>query len=229
MSGGGTEIIMYPVFISLGIPIPLIISTAFTTNIFWGLPAAYNYLKGRTVDWIFVLLFSGLGLIGCYIGITTLLVVQPLVYQICIGFIILLFVLYLFLHKDIGLQERRGYSRTRGWLAYPFALLMGFYELMLGVGNAIALSVLTFYTRGFDFIDGLGHYYLIVLPWSLFSAGFLISKGYFDLKLVILATVGSVVGGYIGSRYARYKGNKFIRTLFMIIGGLLGLKLLLGL
>ncbi|OGG53086.1 hypothetical protein A2851_03130 [Candidatus Kaiserbacteria bacterium RIFCSPHIGHO2_01_FULL_53_29] len=228
MSGGGLEIIMYPVFISLGIPIPIIISTAFTTNVFWTMPAAYNYLKGRKVDWMFVLLFSGIGLIGCYLGIAAILTVQPRIYQICIGVIILLFVVYLYFNKDIGLQEKREYSKSRGIYAYPFALVMGFYELILGVGNAIALSILTFYTRGFDFIDGLGHYYLIVLPWSIFSAAFLISKGYFDIQLAILAILGSMVGAYIGSRYARYKGNKFIKTLFVIVGGILGLKLLLG-
>jgi len=229
MSGGGTEIIMYPVFISLGIPVPLIISTAFTTNIFWGIPAAYNYLKGRKVDWTFAILFSGIGLIGCYLGVAAILSVQPRIYQICIGAIILLFVAYLYINKDLGLQEKREYSNKRGLFAYPFALFMGFYELLLGVGNAIALSILTFYTRGFDFIDGLGHYYLIVLPWSVFSAALLISRGYFDLRIAILSIAGSVIGGYIGSRYARYKGNKFIKNLFVIIGGILGLKLLLGL
>jgi len=229
MSGGGIEIIMYPVFISFGIPVPLIISTAFTTNIFWALPAAYNYLKGRVVDWTFVAVFSAIGLIGCFLGINLLLVVQPRVYQISIGVIILFFVAYLYLNKDLGLNEKREYSKTRGIFAYPFALLMGFYEVILGAGNAIALSILTFYTRGFDLIDALGHYYLIVLPWSIFSAGFLISKGYFDLQLVTLAILGSVVGSYAGSRYARYKGNTFIKTLFVIIGGILGLKLLFGL
>ena len=157
MSGGGIEIIMYPVFISFGIPVPLIISTAFTTNIFWALPAAYNYLKGRVVDWTFVALFSAIGLVGCFLGISALLAVQPRVYQISIGVIILFFVAYLYLNKDLGLNEKREYSKTRGIFAYPFALLMGFYEVILGAGNAIALSILTFYTRGFDLIDALVH------------------------------------------------------------------------
>ena len=229
MSGGGTEVILFPVFISLGIPIPLIISTAFSTNIFWTVPAAYNYLKARTIDWKFVAVFSSIGLVGCFLGITTILTVQPRIYQIFIGAIILFFVAYLYLNKDLGLHEKREYSNTRGLYAYPFALILGFYEELLGVGNAIVLSILTFYTRGFDFIDSLGHYYLILLPWSIFSAGFLISLGYFDIWLVTLAIGGSVIGGYIGSRYARYKGNKFIKTLFVVIGGILGLKLLLGL
>src|SRR3989344_3029172 len=70
MSGAGSEMIMFPVFISLGMPIPLIISTAFTSNFLWLLPAAYNYLKERVVDWKFVIGFSGVGLIGSYFGIS---------------------------------------------------------------------------------------------------------------------------------------------------------------
>ncbi len=228
-SGAGLEIIMYPTFIALGIPIPLIISTSFTTNIFWTLPAAYNYLKDRAVDWRFILTYSAIGIVGCFLGISAILTVQPGTYQIAIGAIILLFVIYLYFKKDVGLQERREYSNTRGTLPYLLAIPLGFYELVFGAGGPMAFSILTFYTRGYDFIDALGHYYLAILPWSIFSTVVLIHKGYFDINLVILATLGTAVGAYIGSRYARYKGNKFIKILFVIVGGILGLKLLLGL
>jgi len=46
---------------------------------------------------------------------------------------------------------------------------------------------------------------------------------------MIFATIGSISGGFIGSRFAKNKGNKFIKILFMIIGGVLGIKLLFGL
>jgi len=45
-------------------------------------------------------------------------------------------------------------------------------------------------------------------------------KGYFDLAIMAPAVVGSVAGAYIGS--------KFIKLLFVVVGGILGLKLLLG-
>ena len=54
-------------------------------------------------------------------------------------------------------------------------------------------------------------------------------KGYFDLAIMAPAVVGSVAGAYIGSKYARDKGNRFIKLLFVVVGGILGLKLLLGL
>jgi uncharacterized membrane protein YfcA len=106
---------------------------------------------------------------------------------------------------------------------------MGFYETVFGSGNGIFFTMLTFYTKGFDFIDGLGHYYAISFSWVLFAAILLIQKGYFDFQIMLFATLGSVLGGFLGSRYAKNKGNKFIKILFVIIGSILGLKLLFGL
>jgi len=48
------------------------------------------------------------------------------------------------------------------------------------------------------------------------------------LALIVPAILGSVPGAYIGSKYARYKGNGFIKIVFLVIGGFLGLKLTLG-
>jgi uncharacterized membrane protein YfcA len=41
--------------------------------------------------------------------------------------------------------------------------------------------------------------------------------------------LGSLVGGWVGSKYGRYKGNRFIKIMFAIIGTILGIKLLFGL
>lgn len=114
-------------------------------------------------------------------------------------------------------------------MAYPFALLLGFYENLFGAGNAIAFSLVTFYTKGFDFIDALGHYYAACFPWLVLGVGLLIAKGYFNFGYMAAGVIGSLIGASIGSSYSRYKGNKFIKTIFVIIGGILGLKLLLGL
>ena len=90
------------------------------------------------------------------------------------------------------------------------------------------LAVVTFYTKGFDFIDALGYYFSVAFFWVVFAAVLLINKGYFDLNFMVPAVIGSTVGGYVGSKYAKYKGNKFIKLVFMIIGGILGFKLILG-
>lgn len=228
MSGGGSSIINFPVFLSLGIPIPLAINISSVNGVFWVLPASRNYLKGRQVDWKFIVIFSLIGLIGAYFSVKFVLGVNQRTFEILVGLIILSLVLYTYLQNDLGLKEKKVYSKARQMFAYPFALILGFYENFFGSGNAILFSMTTFYTKGFDFIDALGHYYAISFSWCLLGAILFIKAGFYDLKIMPVAIVGSLIGAYVGSKYAKYKGNNFIKIVFVVIGGILGLKLLLG-
>lgn len=228
MSGGGASVINIPVFLSLGIPFPLAMLMQKISSAFWVLPAAYNYLKGKTIDWTFLILFSLIGLIGCYFGVIFVLSLDKRVFEVIIGVIILTLVFQTYFQKNLGIQEVKVKSKLRNFLAYPAALVLGFYESLFGSGNGILLAIVTFYTKGFDFIKALGYYYAVAFPWVVFAAILLIFKGYFNIGLIIPAVIGSLAGGYLGSKYARYKGNYFIKIVFVIFGGVLGIKLLLG-
>ncbi len=228
MSGGGASIINLPVLLWLGVPFPLAVATQKVSSAFWVLPASYNYLKDRKVDWSFIITFSFIGLIGAYIGVLVVLKVNSKILETFIGGLILLLVAYTYFKKDVGLTETKAYSATRQMLAYPFALLLGFYESIFGSGNGIAFAIVTFYTKGFDFVDALGYYFSLAFFWVIFAAILLMTKGYYSLEVMLPAVVGSVIGGWIGSKYAKYKGNRFIKLMFVAVGGFLGLKLLLG-
>lgn len=228
MSGGGASTINLPVFLMLGMPFPLASATQKISSTLWVIPAGYNYLRGRKVDWIFVLVFSLLGLVGVLPGALLVVSVNEKILRMMVGVLILIFVAYTYLRKDLGLKERQPVSFFWRLVAYPFGILLGFYESIFGAGNAIAFTMLTVHTRGFDFIDAMGYYYAVSFSWCLATALFLAYRGYFDIALAVPAVLGSVIGGYLGSKLAVYKGNKFIKVVFVIIGGLLGLKLLIG-
>jgi hypothetical protein len=228
MSGGGASVINIPVFLSLGIPFPLAMLMQKISSAFWVLPAAYNYLKGKAIDWVFIVLFSFIGLLGCYFGIIFVLSLNQRTFEIIIGTIIIILVLQTYFQKDLGIKEVVIKSKIRNLLVYPAALILGFYESLFGSGNGIMLAIVSFYTKGFDFVKALGYYYAVAFPWVVFTAILLIGKGYFNIDLIIPAVIGSVAGGYLGSKYARYKGNRFIKIVFVIFGGVLGVKLLLG-
>lgn len=229
MSGGGAGIIVYPALLSMGLSFPLVSAVSAVNSTVWVIPAGRNYLKNRSINWNFLIIFSIIGLIGCYLGVLLMININQRILEVFVGIIILFLVTYTYLKKDIGLTEHRVYSFARKAISYPFALLLGFYETIFGSGNGILFTMITLYTRGFDFIDGLGHYYYIAFPWALFAAVLLIQKGYYDVNIMIVSAVGSILGGFFGSRYAKNKGNKFIKTLFVLIGGILSIKLLFGL
>ncbi len=229
MSGGGASVINIPVMLSLGISFPLATAAQKVSSMFWVLPASYNYLKGRKIDWKFLILFSVIGLAGAYVGTLVVLSINQRTAGIIVGVLILCLVLYVLLKKDMGLSETKIYSPLRRSIAYVFALILGFYESFFGSGNGILFSIIAFKTRGFDFMNALGYYYSIAFLWEIFIVILLLSKGYFSLPIMIPTVVGSVIGGYVGSRYGRYKGNKFIKIMFAVVGTILGVKLLIGL
>ena len=229
MSGGGAGIILFPALLLMGLSYPLVAAISAVNSAAWVLPAARNYLKGRIIHWPLIAIFSIIGLVGCYFGVLFITDVNQRILEVCVGIIILFLVAYTYFRKDLGLTEKNIYSRTRQLVAYPFGLVLGFYETVFGSGNGIMFTLLTFYANGFDFIDGLAHYYIISFAWALFAALLLIQRGYYNVPIMIFAAVGSVLGAYLGSRYAKNKGNKFIKILFVVIGGVLGIKMLLGL
>lgn len=229
MSGAGTAIINVPVFLALGISLPSTVAINQISGAFWVLPAARNYLKGKKIHWLFLALFCIIGIVGVITGVTVAININQRLLRTVIGYIIVLLVFYAYFNKTLGLRDKnKAYSPFRRFLAYPIAFALGFYEAVFGSGNGILFTITTFYTRGFDFIEALGHYYIVVFFWVIAAAFLYGIHGYVNMYYVIPSVLGGVAGGYIGSKYARHKGNKFIKLLFLILGSLLGLKLIMG-
>ncbi len=229
MSGGGSSVIAVPVFLSMGIPFPMATAMQQLNSTVWVLPSAYNYLKCRKIQWGFLILYAAIGMIGAYFGVLTVTAINQAVLQRIIGMFILLIIVFINLQRQFGLHEHQVRSILKERIMYLFALPMGFYEGLFGSGNGLFFSLISAFLKGFDLIDALGHYFAMAFPWVAFAAVTLMLKGYFNLHLMLPSTLGALTGGYIGSRYARLKGNKFIKMVFTITGIVLGLKLLLGL
>ena len=69
MSGGGASVINVPILLWMGASFPLAIATQKVSSILWFLPASFNYLKDRKINWIFLIIFSAIGLLGVYFGV----------------------------------------------------------------------------------------------------------------------------------------------------------------
>ena len=159
MSGGGSGLILIPIWIHFGYALPLAIATQQLSGIFWAPIASYNYLKFRPFD---ARLTSGMlvvGLVGAVLGVGTITRADQQLVKHCIGWIILALLVFMLLNKKSGIE--RGTARVSRSLTSLAAFPLGFYESFFGSGNGLFTAFLLIKARGFDLPTALGHYYLI--------------------------------------------------------------------
>jgi uncharacterized membrane protein YfcA len=226
MSGAGASMLTTPVWISLGFPLPVAIASNQLNGAAWTLIAARNYLKGRTVDWKLIRIMIFWGLIGAYAGTFIVRGVNAHLLQRVIGTITLALVAVIACTPALGSTETTPVlsRRLTGFLAFP----LGVYESFFGSGNGLFTSLLLSKSRGMPLLNALGSYYVLAFFWNCFAVAVYSAAGLADSSLMVPSTVGSVLGAYIGSRLGRRKGHAFVRALFMVLGGVLGVKMVLG-
>jgi uncharacterized membrane protein YfcA len=227
MSGGGSSMVSIPVYLWLGIPFPFAIAGHQFSSLFWVIPASYNYLKGRIIDWKFLGLYTVIGTIGAFIGATLVGSLTEAHIEPFIGGLIFILVVFMIFRKEsVGTEALHTRTQTKTVLMYMTSPILGFYESIFGSGNGIFFSTLHTKLRGTDLMHSLGYYYIISFFWIAVACGVLFSHGFFNLPLALATILGGVIGGYAGSKLGRFKGNQFIRYAFIIMGTVLAIKLL---
>lgn len=225
MSGGGSSMITTPVWLMLGFPLPVAIASNDVNGALWTVVAARNYLRGHKIDWKLVTSLIGFGLIGAFCGTLVIMRCPPQNIERVIGAIIIFLVIFTFMHRKFGLEEAP--PRCNRFVTGLLGLPLGFYEAFFGAGNGIFTSSALAATRGLRILEALGYYYMVACVWCIFASTIYIANGNWDLRLMIPSVLGSFSGAAIGSKIGRKKGAGFVKTISVLVGTILGLKLIL--
>lgn len=226
MSGGSSSLLSTPTWLALGFPLPTAVASDKLAGAFWTALGGRNYLRARSVDTRLLLGVALSGAAGALIGTKITIGVNPALLKRVVGGLIVTVVLLVAVRPRFGTAPAAP-RLTRGavtGLGFP----LGIYEGLLGSGNSIMATLLFAGGRGLDLPTALGHYYVVAAVWCAIAAAAYAAQGVFDLHLAGPAVLGSIAGGYLGSRIGSLQGALFIRVLFILAGVILGGKLLLG-
>jgi uncharacterized protein len=226
MSGCGSGLITIPTWIILGYPLPIAIACDKICSCFWTPIAAKNYLSRTTMHWRLIIPMAALGVLGSLAAAVVVIHVDEVIMRPIIGGIILIVLALVALQKDFGLQESKKTSGDK--LMQILGLPFGFYEGFFGAGNGIFTAYAFSRIKGFSLVTSLGNYYVMAFVWCLCSLSVITSRGYYNIPLFVSAVIGSSLGGYLGSRVGVTMGSGFVKKVFIVLGTLLGLKLILG-
>lgn len=225
MCGGGSNMISTPFWLMLGFSLPVAMATNTLAGAMWTLVAARNYLRGHAVDWRLIAGMAACGLVGAFFGAQVVMHSDPKNMQKIIGLIILTLVIYTFFKKEFGLESKP--PTTSRLLTSLAGFPLGFYESFFGSGNSLITSAILTKTRGLKLLEALGYSYVMSFFWCLFASFMYGSGGNWKLSLIVPSVIGAVCGAYLGSHIGAKKGTRFVKAMFVTIGGVLGLKLLL--
>ena len=225
VSGSSSSMITTPAWVTLGASFPVAVAADKVAGTFWTVVAARTYLARGRLDRRLLLGMGITGLLGAAGGALLATALDERVLRRGAGVLILGAILLSLVPRPAaapgGVGDRP--PSAAGW-GFP----LGVYEGVLGSGNAILTTVLLQWTRGWDLLVALGHYYALAAMWCALAAVMYIWRGAFDPTLTLAATLGSIGGGALGARLGRIHGSAVVRPLFILAGTVLALLLLFG-
>ncbi|MGO2110020.1 MAG: sulfite exporter TauE/SafE family protein, partial [Pseudoclavibacter sp.] len=111
------------------------------------------------------------------------------------------------------------------WRAALIGLLVGFYDGVLGPGTGSFFVILIVGMLGFGFLQASVNAKVANLTTNLAAIIVYGIHGELLLVLGIAMAAANMLGGFVGARMATRKGNAFVRVVFLVVLGVLIIKL----
>ncbi|MFM7488657.1 MAG: sulfite exporter TauE/SafE family protein, partial [Cytophagales bacterium] len=140
--------------------------------------------------------------------------------------IIVVLAIYTFVKKDLGIEHAPSYNGKKLWVMNVLiGAVLGFYNGFIGPGTGTLLVFAFVTVLQVGFLQGSASAKIVNAMADFASLiGFFIS-GSIVYKIAMPMMLSNMAGGYIGSKAAILKGNKFVRYVFLFVLTLLILRL----
>ncbi|WP_394942114.1 sulfite exporter TauE/SafE family protein [Psychromicrobium sp. YIM B11713] len=117
-------------------------------------------------------------------------------------------------------QGRRHYI-----LACLIGAVIGFYDGLLGPGTGSFLVIALVSLMGYAFLEASAKAKIVNMATNAGALLFFLPHGSILWGLGLVVGAANMAGGYLGSRMAVQKGNRFIRIVFLLVVAVLIIKL----
>lgn len=228
LAGGGSLLTM-PVLIFMGLPSAVANGTNRIAIIVQNTVAILNFRKNGYFDWKLSLMLAIPAVIGSIIGANIAISLADEVFNKILA-IVMIIVLGLILwnpKKKLDVQEEK-LQLNRKISAMITFFFVGIYGgfIQAGVGFIIIAGLTVITGMSLVKINSIKVFVVLIYLLSSFSIFLLNNQVNWELGLTL--AVGNGIGGWLGSKFAITKGDKWIRVFLVITVTAMAIKLLLG-
>jgi uncharacterized membrane protein YfcA len=222
IAGGGT-LISFPALVWIGRD-PIVANATNAVALWPGsLSAAYGYRRELSTmkGWLLLLIVPSI--LGAALGSWLLLRTPSSVFERLVPFLILSATLLLAAQELITRRFAIHHPATRNRpLAtagvFFFQLLVGVYGGYFGAGMGILMLAALGLIGLTDLHQMNGLKNILAVAINGIAAIYFALADAVAWNDVLVMTIGSIIGGYLGARIARRLGRKFVRTAVVVIG-----------
>jgi len=224
---GGGGLLSIPALIFLGLPPQIAIATNKVGSL--GIMSSiYRFNKSRMVNFKIGIPLALVSIVGAYIGATTLLTLPEEIIGKLIGIFILIVLVFVILNRNVGVEKREKQGKTKRYLGYLLFLFVGFWGGIFGGGYGVFATYVLIFMFGQTFLESAGTKKVLGLGISIVSVIVFAIGGIINWEYGIALLPGMALGSHFGADYGIKKGDKWVRTLFIIVVAVSAAKLILG-
>ena len=180
--------------------------------------AAAQYIRHVGIDTSFVLITGLSSAVSSFAGTFVMGMVKPSVFKPMLLCIIVVLALYTFVKKDLGIEHAPKYNGQKLWaLCVLIGGALGFYNGFIGPGTGTLLVFAFVTVLQVGFLQGSASAKIVNAMADFASLiGFFLS-GSIVYKIAVPMMLSNMAGGYLGSKAAILRGNRFVRYIFLLV------------
>lgn len=228
VTGGGGMLQLPALLIALPQQAPVqALGTNKVSSIFGTTAAAATYLRKVRLDLRTALPMAVAAFVGAAGGAATASVIPVSAFRpIIVGLLVIVWLWTLLTPSMGAIEQLRFAGKRRHYvIAVTAGLVIGFYDGILGPGTGSFLLIVLVAGLGYSFLQASATAKIVNLGTN---AAALIVFGFTGSVLWLLGVAmaaANVVGAVIGARTAVRRGSGFVRVVFLVVVGLLILRL----
>ena len=224
---GGGGLIQLPVMLMIpGITPVQALATNKMGSIFGTATSSVTYYRRLKPDLRTALPMAGVALAGSVGGAVVAASLPGSVFKPIIVIALVAVLLFTIFKPSVGeITALRHSGRTHYVVAAGIGGVIGFYDGLIGPGTGSFLIIAMVSLMGYAFLEASAKAKIVNLATNAGALMFFLPHGSLLWGVGLILGAANMAGGYLGARTAVKQGSKFIRVVFLVVVGVLIVKL----
>ena len=217
IAGSGT-VITYSLFMMLGLPVNIANGTIRLGVIMQTLASTLNFKKHNALDWKKGLKLAFPVVIGSIIGALIATEINEAVFEKILAGILLIMLFFIFYKPERWLKNQVQKIQSKPTIIQLLLfLVIGLYGGFIHIGVGIFMLSVLVLNAGYNLVKANAIKVMTVFLYSPFALVIFIMNDQVHYGIGLIAAIGNIFGGIVGSKMAVSWGSNFVRWVLMVV------------